>query len=101
MRAAARLAGVMLIAGWIGAVGTRRRFGVAGYGQILLLGDSVTQGSAGDWTWRYRLGGTSPAVPVDFVGPAAGPVGPPPTGPARPTTPSPRFDKDHAVDAGG
>jgi lysophospholipase L1-like esterase len=39
--------------------------------RILLVGDSVTQGSAGDWTWRYRLwqhlvdaGGG-----VDFVGP--------------------------------
>lgn len=23
--------------------------------RVLLIGDSVTQGSAGDWTWRYRL----------------------------------------------
>ena len=39
--------------------------------RILLVGDSVTQGSAGDWTWRYRLWrhlvGTG--VRVDFVGP--------------------------------
>lgn len=39
--------------------------------RVLLVGDSVTQGSAGDWTWRYRLwhhlvdSGTA----VDFVGP--------------------------------
>jgi lysophospholipase L1-like esterase len=39
--------------------------------RILLVGDSVTQGSAGDWTWRYRLWrqlvGTG--VRVDLVGP--------------------------------
>lgn len=39
--------------------------------KILIVGDSIAQGSAGDWTWRYRLwqalqgAGTS----VDFVGP--------------------------------
>jgi len=39
--------------------------------RILVLGDSVAQGSAGDWTWRYRLHqmlDASGAV-VDFVGP--------------------------------
>lgn len=40
--------------------------------RVLLLGDSITQGKAGDWTWRYRLwrrlqeaGGPA----VDLVGP--------------------------------
>ena len=39
--------------------------------RILLVGDSVTQGSAGDWTWRYRLWKHFQAagVAVDFVGP--------------------------------
>ena len=43
----------------------------AGATRVLLAGDSLTQGSTGDWTWRYRLwkhlhdGG----VDVDFVGP--------------------------------
>jgi lysophospholipase L1-like esterase len=39
--------------------------------RILLLGDSVTQGSVGDWTWRYRLWRhfTAAGVAVDFVGP--------------------------------
>ncbi|MFC7503453.1 hypothetical protein, partial [Nocardioides sp. GCM10030258] len=23
--------------------------------RVLIVGDSVTQGSSGDWTWRYRL----------------------------------------------
>lgn len=41
--------------------------------RILLLGDSVTQGSAGDWTWRYRLWQhlQDAGVAVDFVGPRA------------------------------
>lgn len=39
--------------------------------RIMLVGDSITQGSAGDYTWRYRLwrhlaeSGTT----IDFVGP--------------------------------
>ena len=39
--------------------------------RILLVGDSVTQGSSGDWTWRYRLWKHFKAagVAVDFVGP--------------------------------
>ena len=39
--------------------------------RILLVGDSVTQGSAGDFTWRYRLWRHFQAagVDVDFVGP--------------------------------
>lgn len=39
--------------------------------RILLVGDSVTQGSAGDYTWRYRLWQalTEAGVAVDLVGP--------------------------------
>ena len=39
--------------------------------RILVVGDSITQGSAGDWTWRYRLWQhlTEHGVSVDFVGP--------------------------------
>ena len=39
--------------------------------RILIVGDSVTQGSAGDWTWRYRLWRhfARTGVSVDFVGP--------------------------------
>ena len=39
--------------------------------RVLLLGDSVTQGSAGDWTWRYRLWQhfERAGVAVDLVGP--------------------------------
>ncbi|MEZ5119856.1 MAG: fibronectin type III domain-containing protein [Candidatus Nanopelagicales bacterium] len=39
--------------------------------RVLLIGDSVTQGSTGDWTWRFRLWRhlTASGVDVDFVGP--------------------------------
>jgi len=38
--------------------------------RVLVMGDSMTHGSAGDWTWRYRLWQTFRAqhVDVDFVG---------------------------------
>ena len=39
--------------------------------RILIVGDSVAQGSAGDWTWRYRLWEhyRAQGVVVDFLGP--------------------------------
>lgn len=40
--------------------------------RVLLVGDSVTQGSSGDWTWRFRLWEHLSATsdrPVEFVGP--------------------------------
>ena len=39
--------------------------------KVMLVGDSVTQGSSGDWTWRYRLWQhlASTSTPVDLVGP--------------------------------
>jgi hypothetical protein len=39
--------------------------------RILLVGDSMTQESSGDWTWRYRLAEhlTKGGVPFDLVGP--------------------------------
>ena len=38
---------------------------------LLLVGDSVTQGSTGDWTWRYRLWKhlVATGASVDLVGP--------------------------------
>jgi lysophospholipase L1-like esterase len=38
--------------------------------RIALLGDSITQGSAGDWTWRYRLWKhlVASGVDVDLTG---------------------------------
>lgn len=65
----------------------------------MLVGDSITQGSAGDWTWRYRLwqhlreSGTR----VDLVGPwddlydnRTGKQG-------SHAYADPRFDRDHAA----
>src|SRR4051794_32428419 len=39
--------------------------------RILVVGDSMTQGSSGDWTWRYRLWRhlTDAGLAIDFVGP--------------------------------
>jgi hypothetical protein len=39
--------------------------------RIMLYGDSLTHGSSGDWTWRYRLWQTlvTQSVKFDFVGP--------------------------------
>jgi len=39
--------------------------------RVLLVGDSVTQGSSGDWTWRYRLAKhlSASGADVDLVGP--------------------------------
>lgn len=45
---------------------------VPGHGvRIMIVGDSITQGPSGGYTWRYRLWRhlTGADVPVDFVGP--------------------------------
>ncbi len=72
---------------------------VDGPTRIMLLGDSVTQGSAGDWTWRYRLWRHLGAAgaDVDFVGPhqhLADPAGPSHAYADR------AFDRDHAAEWG-
>ncbi|MEV4576641.1 GDSL-type esterase/lipase family protein [Nonomuraea jabiensis] len=42
--------------------------------KIMVVGDSITHGSEGDYTWRYRLANhfASKGVQVDFVGPRRG-----------------------------
>lgn len=61
--------------------------------KLLIVGDSITQGAEGDYSWRYRLWEwirASPATNVTFVGPYLGtfppPDAPPPPQP-QPTTP--------------
>jgi lysophospholipase L1-like esterase len=62
--------------------------------RILILGDSITQGHEGDYTWRYRLWewlrASDPSANVTFVGPFPGTYPPhdavAPPGP-RPTLP--------------
>ncbi|KAH9843460.1 factor for adipocyte differentiation [Teratosphaeria destructans] len=84
--------------------------------KIMIVGDSMSQGGQGDWTWRYRIWKwfRSQHVPVDFVGPysatrsvsAASPPKPPPLYGHEPADEelldgtyaagvSPDFDHDH------
>ncbi|MGV9212098.1 GDSL-type esterase/lipase family protein [Micromonospora sp. RB23] len=61
--------------------------GPVGALRVMVVGDSMSQGAEGDWTWRYRLWEwfRSQNVAVDFVGPYFG-TNPPEeaTGPAPP-----------------
>lgn len=53
------------------ALAARQRCGYGAAVRIMLVGDSLTIGSAGDWTWRYRLDRHLRRVgaEVDLVGP--------------------------------
>lgn len=66
---------------------------------VLLVGDSVTQGSAGDWTWRYRLWKHFEAsgTPVDFVGPRNDLWDREQMRPGSQDYVDPAFDTDHAA----
>lgn len=65
--------------------------------RILIVGDSISHGREGDWTWRYRLWQWTRLhrVPAEFVGPYHGTVPPddpdPPRPPPLPTDPAPPF----------
>ena len=61
--------------------------------RILIVGDSVTQGASGDYTWRYRLWKTLQArqKTVDFVGPRSD------VSDDSTTYADPDFDQDHAA----
>ncbi|MCX5077689.1 SGNH/GDSL hydrolase family protein [Streptomyces sp. NBC_00424] len=52
----------------------------------MVVGDSMSEGMEGDWTWRYRLWQwfKDQHVRVDFVGPYRGSKQPDPAGPAGP-----------------
>lgn len=66
---------------------------------MLLVGDSVTHGSAGDWTWRYRLWEhlTATGVDVDFVGPYDDLFDNVQRRPGDQSYNEPAFDRDHAA----
>jgi hypothetical protein len=68
--------------------------------RVLIVGDSVTQGSSGDWTWRYRLWqhlqATSP-TPVDLVGPRNDVWDYLSDQPGSQAYVDPAFDRDHAA----
>lgn len=42
--------------------------------KVMIVGNSISQGFEGDWTWRYRIWEwfQSEGVAVDFVGPYTG-----------------------------
>ncbi|MFF0204433.1 fibronectin type III domain-containing protein [Streptomyces sp. NPDC005017] len=76
--------------------------------RVMIVGDSITQGREGDFTWRYRLWQwlRSQKVAVDFVGPYSGTFTPDkPAPPSRPLLPGetppdqgPRTTGGYAVD---
>jgi lysophospholipase L1-like esterase len=64
-------------------VSKRTRLVIGGVPRVMVVGDSISHGLEGDYTWRYRLKqhfGT--AVNVDFVGPRLGTTRLPATLPA-------------------
>jgi hypothetical protein len=66
--------------------------------RVLLVGDSVTQGSAGDWTWRHRLWHhlVDDGTAVDFVGPRDDLFDNVTSTPGSHAYADPAFDSDHA-----
>ncbi|RMZ80034.1 hypothetical protein DV738_g2999, partial [Chaetothyriales sp. CBS 135597] len=48
--------------------------------RVMIVGDSMTQGQEGDWTWRYRMWQwfKEHEIAVRFVGPYKGTIAPPP-----------------------
>lgn len=66
--------------------------------RILIVGDSITHGSSGDFTWRYRLDRHLDAVgaDVDLVGPERGLHNLHGEGPSLDYV-DPGFDQDHAA----
>ena len=68
-------------------------------GRVMVVGDSISHGSSGDWTWRYRLWKhlTANGVSVDFVGPSnqLNNMMTPEEGDGDNTYADPDFDRDH------
>ncbi|WPG99684.1 Esterase, SGNH hydrolase-type [Acrodontium crateriforme] len=58
----------------------------AGGTKVMIVGDSMTQGLEGDWTWRYRIWQWAQVNNLgwDFVGPYTGTRNPPKTQPPQP-----------------
>ncbi|HQR80240.1 MAG TPA: GDSL-type esterase/lipase family protein [Actinomycetota bacterium] len=67
--------------------------------RVLLVGDSVMQGSSGDWTWRYRLWQhlTATGQAVDLVGPRDDLYDESQPGSSSHDYVDPAFDADHAA----
>lgn len=74
-------------------------YAAADAGRMMIVGDSITHGSSGDWTWRYRLWKHLRAndVTVDLVGPRGDleNIMTPAAGDGDQTYADPAFDQDH------
>lgn len=98
--------GILLLGSVVAARGLSRGPGAEDEGdrplRIMLVGDSVTQGSAGDWTWRYRLWKhlRGLGVDVDFVGPESALYDLPNVFEDSYEYVDPDFDQDHAAGNG-
>ena len=89
------------LVGLVGALGSTTAAAVApadGATRILIVGDSITQGSVGDYTWRYFLWKHLQAAgtEVDFVGPNQGLYGLQDGDVTNPDYADAEFDQDHA-----
>ncbi|TKK86248.1 GDSL family lipase [Herbidospora galbida] len=66
---------------------------------LMIVGDSISHGSSGDWTWRYRLFKhlKQHDVTLDFVGPRSDldAIATPEPGDGDATYADPDFDPDH------
>ena len=65
------LIAVLALLGIVPTYGGSPAARAAGTPRVMVVGDSISQGSSGDWTWRYRLFRhlTDSGVAVDMVGP--------------------------------
>uniref|UniRef100_UPI00269DB6A5 GDSL-type esterase/lipase family protein n=1 Tax=Nocardiopsis sinuspersici TaxID=501010 RepID=UPI00269DB6A5 len=67
--------------------------------RVMVVGDSLTQGSSGDYTWRHHLWShlRDSGVEADFVGPYDGMYGLAEGEPGNQDYAEPGFDTDHAA----
>lgn len=77
--------------------------------KVMVIGDSISHGLEGDWTWRYRIWEWfgQQRIPIGFVGPYTGTVSPEAPHPPRPPRlvddppdPPPRLRTDGGYAAG-
>ncbi|MEV6871516.1 GDSL-type esterase/lipase family protein [Amycolatopsis sp. NPDC051128] len=71
--------------------------------RVMIVGDSITQGHEGDFTWRYRLWQwlRNQKVAVDFVGPYSGTFTPDVAAPPRPPLLQGETPADQGLRIGG
>ncbi|KAF2764092.1 carbohydrate esterase family 3 protein [Teratosphaeria nubilosa] len=65
--------------------------------RVMIVGDSMSQGAEGDWTWRYRIWQwfEHNEIEVRFVGPYTGTVSP---DPPSPPTPPPLYNSTGVIE---